>query len=1143
MGKARPRFNEKARASSIKPNQRHHPRARNGGLNFDAIDTTTTKTQVDSNELMIDPSEAPKEEKKKVEPSFKEPVKYMSKKKRKKMEKYIEQKLKKDARVGLIDQLSHSSWNSELLKSSKLIGRSRQTLKEQLHQARLEEKAGVEISDTTVPLLVEKEIDVDSLPPMPEFTQQVEAKENMIGSALKQSEDGAVPLTMRKRKKKKSTIPAIAKKRYKQRKGMDTDSSFDSSDSEYDDKEVDEPVRKVADLIENTEETGPTHLEAVKEANKHITVELPERIEEEDEIKLQLLKSNREGDLSEDTAKPFFVHVNRKPEIQAARMKLPVCSEEQVIMEAIRNNTVVIICGETGSGKTTQVPQFLYEAGWSHPESDNPGLIGVTQPRRVATVSMAKRVAEELNLSDREVSYQIRYDATVSKDTRIKFMTDGVLLRELSEDLLLTKYSTIIIDEAHERNLNTDILIGVVSRVLKLRADLSKEDRKKIKPLRVVIMSATLRVSDFTENKVLFPVVPPVINVNARQYPVSIHFNKKTPLDHVNEAFKKITKIHERLPTGGILVFLTGQNEINLLCKQLRKTYPALPPSSSKKAVKEEQKAVKLESKKESLPAGKVDMEDESLELGDDYVEEDFDLESDDSDDDIGEGFEDDELVDVKDAPLHVLPLYSMLPTAAQLRVFQPPPEGTRLCVIATNVAETSVTIPGIRYVVDCGKSKERKYDIETGVQSFEVGWTSQASAGQRAGRAGRTGPGHCYRLFSSAVFDNEFQKFSTPEIHRMPIEGVVLSMKSMNIDNVVNFPFPTPPPRENLYKAEKLLGYLGAINTTTKHITEFGQTMSLFPITPRFAKMLIIGQQHDCLPYVIAIVSALSVGDPFIKEYHLDEEELDESGDDIEYQELQNIRNEKVIEKEKRRLMRKKYHTSQMKHAGLDPTSDILKLLNVVGAYEYAGATDAFCEDNFLRPKAMEEIRKLRRQLTNLVTANFPEIDVCLDPKLKPPTDLQLKVLKQIITAGFIDCVAMRQDVLETGGGKGQKFKTAKNVVYKLLWNDEEAFIHPNSILYYQEPPAMLVYTEVFKGGKNWLKGVTSVEPKWIAKIGKDLCTYGRPLEFPLAKYIDEKKDRKLVYVVPSFGPKGWPLPPIQVEQHREGTRWVMTL
>ncbi|KAI8640295.1 P-loop containing nucleoside triphosphate hydrolase protein [Parasitella parasitica] len=1084
--------------------------------------------------------------------SFKEPEKYMSKKKRKKMEKYIEQKLKKDARAGLIEKLSTASWSSDLLKSSKLIGRSGQTLREQLRQAMLEQKAGVAMSDETVPLLVEK--DSDELPPMPEIVYAAEApkEQPVVGSAL--AAGGGLPPVMRKRKKKQSTIPSIAKKRYKQRKGMDSDSSFDSSDSENDDDSDQEQQHrqhaKVADLLDTVTNKGPTQIEAVTEAAKHIVGDVAPRQEEEfDDIKMQLLKSNREGDLAQDVAKPFYVSVNRTPEIQAARLKLPVCGEEQTIMEAIRNNTVVIICGETGSGKTTQVPQFLYEAGWSHPDSDNPGLIGVTQPRRVATVSMAKRVAQELNLTDKEVSYQIRYDATVSEKTRIKFMTDGVLLREMSQDLLLTKYSTIIIDEAHERNLNTDILIGVVSRVLKLRAELSREDRETIKPLRVVIMSATLRVSDFTENKTLFPVVPPVINVNARQYPVAIHFNKKTPLDHVGEAYKKITKIHERLPTGGILVFLTGQNEINQLCKQLRKRYPALPPKATEKEMNKEERAIEIESKKVSEPAGKADIEDEALELGDNQIDEDFDLESDEDDDDddgddIGEGFEDEELEDVKDAPLHVLPLYSMLPTEAQLRVFEPPPEGTRLCVIATNVAETSVTIPGVRYVVDCGKSKERKYDVETGVQSFEIDWTSQASAGQRAGRAGRTGPGHCYRLFSSAVFDNEFDKFSTPEIHRMPIEGVVLSMKAMNIDNVVNFPFPTPPPRENLFKAEKLLGYLGAINTTTKHITEFGQTMSLFPITPRFAKMLIIGQQHDCLPFVIAIVSALSVGDPFIQDYHLDENQPEDSDeDDLGRRELHNITSESVAEKERRKLVRKNYYSSRMKHAGLDPSSDILKLLNVVGAYEFAGATASFCNDNFLRPKAMEEIRKLRRQLTNLVSSNFPEIDVCVDPKMKPPNNVQLKVLRQVLSAGFIDSVAIRQDVLDTGGGKGIRYKNSRNVVYKLLWSDEEAFIHPSSVLYGQEPPAMLIYSELYKGGKTWLKGVTAVEPKWIAKIGKDLCSFGRPLDFPLPKYTSDKKDRKLVYVVPSFGPKSWPLPPIQVEQRREGTRWVTSL
>jgi ATP-dependent RNA helicase DHX37/DHR1 len=218
-------------------------------------------------------------------------------------------------------------------------------------------------------------------------------------------------------------------------------------------------------------------------------------------------------------------------------------------------------------------------------------MIGITQPRRVAAVSMAARVAYELSLTSSRVSYQIRYDATVSSATSIKFMTDGVLLRELATDFLLTKYSVIIIDEAHERSMNTDILIGVVSRVLKLREEMWKEGKDGVKvggycplplrlgssrlqqPLRLVIMSATLRVADFAENKTLFPSPPPIINVPARQHPVTIHFNRRTPSDYVAEAVKKASKIHSRLPPGGILIFLTGQNEITGVCRKLEAKY------------------------------------------------------------------------------------------------------------------------------------------------------------------------------------------------------------------------------------------------------------------------------------------------------------------------------------------------------------------------------------------------------------------------------------------------------------------------------------------------------------------------------------------------------------------------------------------
>jgi len=278
-------------------------------------------------------------------------------------------------------------------------------------------------------------------------------------------------------------------------------------------------------------------------------------------------------------------------------------------------NPVVIIAGETGSGKTTQVPQMLYEAGFGFKASgeqplgvaiersarlttDNPGMIAVTQPRRVAAVSLSNRVRDELGFkpSSSVVAHQIRYSSTTSPETAIKFMTDGVLLRELASDFLLSRYSVVVVDEAHERGMNTDVLIGVLSRVAKLREAkwrAHRDDKEKgkegaIKPLRIVIMSATLRIEDFASNTSLFATPPPVIHIPARQHPVTMHFSRKTVGDYVQEAYKKVCKIHARLPPGGVLVFMTGQAEIMQLCRRLEKKYAEKPGEAAKKTRKEE---------------------------------------------------------------------------------------------------------------------------------------------------------------------------------------------------------------------------------------------------------------------------------------------------------------------------------------------------------------------------------------------------------------------------------------------------------------------------------------------------------------------------------------------------------------------------
>ncbi|XP_067163040.1 probable ATP-dependent RNA helicase DHX37 isoform X3 [Apteryx mantelli] len=673
-----------------------------------------------------------------------------------------------------------------------------------------------------------------------------------------------------------------------------------------------------------------------------------------------------------------FIPVDRAPEIQEARLKLPILAEEQSIMEAINENPVVVICGETGSGKTTQVPQFLYEAGYT----SSTGAIGITEPRRVAAVSMSQRVAKEMNLSRRVVSYQIRYEGNVTDETQIKFMTDGVLLKEIQKDFLLSKYKVVIIDEAHERSMYTDILIGLLSRIVPLR-------EKKGLPLKLIIMSATLRVEDFTENKRLFSAVPPVIQVDARQFPVTIHFNKKTPLDdYSGECFRKVCKIHRMLPSGGILVFLTGQAEVHSLCRRLRKAFPFQKNNTAgdddkEESVEEIRKFKKSRKRKKAMTLPKIDLDNYSV-IPVDEGDEDRDAETDDdvagSDLDLDLGDADSEEDEKSDSslPLYVLPLYSLLAPEKQAKVFRPPPPGTRLCVVATNVAETSLTIPGIKYVVDCGKVKKRFYDKITGVSSFRVTWTSQASANQRAGRAGRTEPGHCYRLYSSAVF-MDFEQFSAPEITKRPVEDLILQMKALNIEKVINFPFPTPPPAEALAAAEELLIALGALK------------------------------------------EPLMTGRPA------------------------------VSEEETAKLKGKKARLLQMQRiwAGqglLQKLGDLMVMLGAVGACEYAGCTPKFCEENGLRYKAMLEIRRLRGQLTTAVNSVCSDAGLYIDPKMKPPTEAQATYLRQIVLAGLGDHVARRAQAEEL---LDDKWKNA----YKTALLDEPVFIHPSSILFKQLP------------------------------------------------------------------------------------------
>ncbi|KAK7048361.1 P-loop containing nucleoside triphosphate hydrolase protein [Favolaschia claudopus] len=1190
----RERFNSKARQSTAGPSRKKSKRSSAVPIS-DAIqdpnaDIIVPKTK---DELLLQ-----KKEKLRVELAAQSESKWNSKK-RKRLDKYIEKKLKKEERVVILENLAQSQASLPTtlhLQSSSTLGTGKPTTHRD-HQDKLEDKeirraldgrTGKRRRQTDSYVVTRPDDDPDdgsseddASSSRDEIAQVSEPQPTssaapVVGSALQRNPDGSTVAPKIVPRSKKTGFKRWGTKQTAQ--AVESESSFDSSDSANDssgeeEREEEEDAASTSesgDEVADTQNVEPASLvpqkrsfkdwalqqlsiakgydpsteksavEEIVSAAPSSTQPPPSKRPKISETKrgplgatLQLPATAFAQHVLQSTSPSSLksVHVSRPSDVVEARMLLPIVTEEQPILEAVMLNPVVIICGETGSGKTTQVPQFLYEAGFGSQGSDNPGMIGVTQPRRVAAMSMAARVAHEMSLPSSKVSYQIRYDATISPSTSIKFMTDGVLLRELATDFLLKKYSVLIIDEAHERSMNTDILIGVLSRVLKLREDMWRAGTVDIKPLRLIIMSATLRVSDFAENKTLFSTPPPVINVAARQHPVTIHFNRRTSSDYVTEAVKKTTKIHNRLPPGGILIFLTGQNEITGVCRKLEAKF-GVKASEQKRRQRQAAQDVSEVSAGDIRPA-QVDVEAEDLDLGEHQMDDiapdvdagmaEDDPEALDSDEEDTEERQLDKELGLSpedsDTPMHIVPLYSLLPSEKQMLVFQPPPAGSRLVVVSTNVAETSLTIPGIRYVVDCGRAKERRYDLANGVQAFQISWISKASAAQRAGRAGRTGPGHCYRLYSSALYEHHFDQFSTPEILRMPIEGVVLQMKSMHIDAVVNFPFPTPPDRHTLFKAEQVLAHLGALSAESSavkgltiagvqsvdgQITELGRLMSLFPLSPRFSRMLVSGQQQGCLPYVIAIVSALSVGDPFLHDEGLG---VDDDGD------------EEVDEGSRR----KAFFTSQHTHSALgDFTSDVFRILSVVGAYEFAGGGHKFCAEHFVRLKAMEEVHKLRAQISNIVRVNFPNSNAGFVPKIMPPNALQLKALRQLLTAGFIDQVAVRKDRIDPASA-GVKYATSKGVPYKALGISEDVFIHPSSVLANTAPPEYVVFSEVIRTSRIWIKGVTVINPAWLSSLASgSLCTFSKP---------SKNQEGELV-VIPRFGGEGWELPAIKADK-----------
>lgn len=947
---------------------------------------------------------------------------------------------------------------------------------------------------------------------------------------------------------------------------------------------------------------------------------------------------------------PTVVHVSRPADVEKTRKDLPIVMMEQEIMEAINYHLTVIICGETGCGKTTQVPQFLYEAGFGSRQCvARGGIIGVTQPRRVAVLATAKRVAHELGLSlGREVGFQVRYDKKIGPNSSIKFMTDGILLRELQNDFLLRHYSVIILDEAHERSLNTDILIGMLSRVIQGRQKICAQQQKlmlsgqtispenQIFPLRLVLMSATLRVEDFVSGKRLFCNPPPILEVPTRQFPVTVHFSKRTEIvDYIGQAYKKVLAIHKRLPQGGILVFVTGQREVEYLCRKLRRASKELTLRVSKGNVETDQAVTEIESVEgislkeinEAFDArgdseeqqtdmfrsndddDESDIDEDELDLTDTESDSELEIIDDNGDSsqekalEIDDGnhmnvLEDDgNLASLKAAfealagqtalnsssngiqlgpvtqearldqnnpsaaktsvggngssvgALCVLPLYAMLPAAAQLRVFNDVKEGERLVVVATNVAETSLTIPGIKYVVDTGREKVKKYNSSNGMETYEVQWISKASAAQRAGRAGRTGPGHCYRLYSSAAYSNIFPDFSPAEILKVPIDGVVLLMKSMHIDKVANFPFPTPPEAAVVVEAERCLKVLEALDSDGK-LTALGKAMSRYPMSPRHSRMLLTviqimrkkksdSRPNLVLAYAIAAAAALSLSNPFVLQLensNTSKNDLDQDGS------IEALENNKVLDKEEKLKRKKLKEAAKMyREKFSNPSSDALSVAYALQCFELAESQTEFCSENCLHLKTMEEMSKLRKQLLQLVFSHRGDCDLeqqefswtygtqddveqswRVSYNKHPLSLYEEELLGQSICAGWADRVAKRirrsSKSLEDDG-------KVRAVRYQACMVKENVFLHRWSSVS-SSAPEFLVYSELLQTKRPYMHGVTRVKPQWLVEYARSLCTFSAP-STDTKPYYEPRTDQVMHYVFPTFGPHLWELAP----------------
>lgn len=621
--------------------------------------------------------------------------------------------------------------------------------------------------------------------------------------------------------------------------------------------------------------------------------------------------------------------------LKEQREYLPAFACRDELLKVIRENQVVVVVGETGSGKTTQLAQFLYEDGYCAY-----GLIGCTQPRRVAAMSVAKRVAEEMECKlGSTVGYAIRFEDCTSAETKIKYMTDGVLQRESLNEGDLDRYSVIILDEAHERSLSTDVLMGLLRKILSRRRD-----------LRLIVTSATMNADKFSA----FYGNAPCYTIPGRTFPVEMFHSKSPCEDYVDSTVKQVLQIHLSLPPGDILVFMTGQEDIEITCQVINERLAQLD----------------------------------------------------------------------QPAPLAVLPIYSQMPADLQAKIFEATPDGRRKVIVATNIAETSLTVDGIIYVVDAGYSKLKVYNPKVGMDALQITPVSQANANQRTGRAGRTGSGFCYRLYTEMAFRNEMFPNTIPEIQRTNLANTVLLLKSLGVKNLLEFDFMDPPPQANIINSMYQLWVLGALDNLGD-LTPVGRKMSEFPMEPSMAKMLIASVEMRCSAEMLTIVSMLSVPSIFYRP----KERMEEAD-----------------------AAREKFNV---------PESDHLTLLNVFNQWKSHGFRDDWATRHFLHPKLLRKAREVRAQLEDIM--KFQKMEI-----ISAGTDFD--VVRKAITAGYFHQCARVKGIGE----------------YVNIRTGLPTHLHPTSALYgLGYTPTYVVYHELILTSKEYMTQVTAIDAMWLAEFG----------------------------------------------------------